>query len=91
MRSNSENDLLDNLLIITELLRKNVPNDLTDCRDIDYETLAISFKRMYRINYRLSVNKTKLNFRVFDGQFYEAEVNVSIVNGEVIMDSFIRI
>lgn len=91
MQGNSEKDGLDNLLIIMELLRKNIPNDLTDCRDIDYETLAISFKRMYRVNYRLSVNQKKFSFNVSDGQFYEAEVNVSILNGEVVIDSFIKI
>lgn len=91
MLINSENGLLDNLLIIIELLKRNVPDDLTDCRDIDFETLAISFKRMYRVNYRLSVNKTKFSFIIFDGQSYEAEVNISIVNEKVMMSHLIRI
>lgn len=91
MKENSKKDGMDNLLIIMELLRKSIPNDLTDCRDIDYETLSIPFERMSSVNYHLSVNQKMLSFVVSDGQFYKAGVNVSIMNGEVFIYSFSKI
>lgn len=83
MKIETRNDGLDDLLQTIDMIRKCIPSDLKDCRDIDFETLAISFRKMFRVNYNLSVSKDNFCFGISDGQEYNFEVMVRIVDGDV--------
>lgn len=68
----------DLIFKVISLLQEAIPNELVDCRDIDYSKLAESFSHGLLVNQRFSINKENLTFEFGDGQYvYVAKVQIA--------------